>query len=90
MPVRMSREEIEAEILYKLKRRRCWGERYLPVDSLVSWIGNQVLRDGQEVRDAIDDLIKHGLLIPRKKGQTVSLNPLRIGDVNACLRKYGY
>jgi len=90
MPVKMSRGEIEAEILYKLKRRRCWGEKYLPVDSLVNWIGNQILRDGHEVRAAIDDMIKDGLLLPQKKGKTVSLNPTYIMEINSRLRKHGY
>ncbi|MDP2900693.1 MAG: hypothetical protein Q8O47_06970 [Candidatus Bathyarchaeota archaeon] len=90
MPVKMSRGEIEAEVIYKLKRRRCWGEKYLPIDSLVSWIGNQVLRDGDEVREAVDDMIKKGLLLPRKKGKTVSLNPTRITEIESFLRKHGY
>jgi hypothetical protein len=47
MPVKMSRGEIQAEILHKLMRRRCWGEKYLPMDSLVNWIGNHVLRWGR-------------------------------------------
>ena len=90
MPVKMSKDEIQAEVPYKLRRRRCWGEKYLPTDSLVSWIGGQVLRDGEQVREAIDALIKNGLLQSRKKGKTLSLNPARKAEIESHLKKLGY
>ena len=90
MQLKMSRSEIQAELLHKLKRRRCWGERYLPVNSLISWIGGRVLRDGKQVREAIDGLIKRGLLQSMKKGSTISLNPAYIKEIETHLKKHGY
>ena len=90
MPVKMSRGEIQAEVLHRLKRRRCWGEKYLPTDSLVSWIGGQLVKDGEQVREAIEDLAKRGFLQKRKKGKTVSLNPSHLAEIEAVLKRYGY
>ncbi len=83
----MTPEEIRAEVCWRLRRRSCWGARYLPVDSLVGWLGRQVRRDGKRVQAAIDELIREGLLIPHKKGRTVSLNPHRVRDIDALLEE---
>lgn len=88
MPAEMSRGEIQAEVLHKLKRRHRWGKKYTPTDSLVSWIGSQETRDGDQVREAIEDLVKCVLLQRRKKGNTVSLNPPHNGEIEPHLNRY--
>lgn len=87
-PKDMEKKEIQAEVLWKLKRRKCWGRKYLPVDSLVSWIGNLVKDNGKSVRRAIEDLIKKGILIPHKKGDTVSLNTRAKKEIYQILNEF--
>jgi hypothetical protein len=84
----MSVEEIKAEVCWRLRRRNCWGARYLPVDSLVDWLGRLVKKDGKRVQASVDELIREGLLLPHKKGRTVSLNPHRIREIEALLEEH--
>ena len=84
----MSLEEIKAEVCWRLKRRGCWGAKYMPVDALVDWLGNLVKDDGKRVHAAIDELVMDGVLFSHKKRRTVSLNPHRGRDVEALIEKY--
>ena len=84
----MSLEEIKAEVCWRLRRRNCWGAKYLPVDSLVDWLGKLVKKDGKRVQASIDELIREGLLLPHKKRRTVSLNPHRIREIEALLEEH--
>jgi len=84
----MSPEEIKAEVCWRLRRRNCWGAKYLPVDSLVDWLGKLVKKDGKRVQASIDELIREGLLLPHKKRRTVSLNPHRIREIEALLEEH--
>ena len=84
----MSVEEIKAEVCWRLRRRNCWGAKYLPVDSLVDWLGKLVKKDGKRVQASIDELIREGLLLPHKKRRTVSLNPHRIREIEALLEEH--
>jgi len=87
-PRDMSLEEIKAEVCWRLRRRNCWGAKYLPVDSLVDWLGKLVKKDGKRVQASIDELIREGLLLPHKKRRTVSLNPHRIREIEALLEEH--
>lgn len=87
-PRDMSPEEIKAEVCWRLRRRNCWGAKYLPVDSLVDWLGKLVKKDGKRVQASIDELIREGLLLPHKKRRTVSLNPHRIREIEALLEEH--
>lgn len=87
-PRDMSVEEIKAEVCWRLRRRNCWGAKYLPVDSLVDWLGKLVKKDGKRVQASIDELIREGLLLPHKKRRTVSLNPHRIREIEALLEEH--
>jgi len=87
-PRDMSPEEIKAEACWRLKRRNCWGAKYLPVDSLVDWLGKLVKKDGKRVQASIDELIREGLLLPHKKRRTVSLNLHRIREIEALLEEH--
>ncbi|MFH2109935.1 MAG: hypothetical protein ABIJ47_01605 [Candidatus Bathyarchaeota archaeon] len=84
----MTTEEIKAEICWRLKRRNCWGAKYLPVDSLVDWLGKLVKEDGKKVHTAIEDLIREGLVIGHKKRRTISLNPHRVREIDSLLEEH--
>ena len=85
-PRDVSLEEIKAEVCWRLKRRYCWGAKYLPSDSLVDWLGKLVKDDGKRVRTAIDQMVKEGILISHKKGRAVSLNPRRIREIETLIK----
>jgi len=71
----LSDVQIKADIMDRLVRRTCWGAKYLPIDTLVNWIGKQIRRNGKRVRKMIDGLEKEGYLILHKRKTTASLNP---------------
>lgn len=81
-------EEIKADILNRLFRRGCWGGRYLPVKSLVNWLGKQIKKNGRRVRKAIDELHKDGLLLKHKGGETISLNTKRKREITEHLARF--
>jgi hypothetical protein len=84
----MRLEEIKAELCWRLRRRGCWGARYLPVGALVGWLGQLVKGDGRSVQAAVEELISEGLLLSHKKRRTVSLNPRRVREINALIEEY--
>lgn len=73
--------DIKADIMNKLLRKNCWGGKYLPLDSLVNWLGKRVKRDGKRVRRLIRVLVNEGYLLLHKGGKTVSLNPIMSKEV---------
>jgi len=75
MKVELTDEQIVATILDKLVRRRVWGQSYLPMDSVVKWIASKIKRDGKRVRRIMKDLIKERILLTKKSGAVISLNP---------------
>ena len=87
MPPRdMTPKQIQQEVLYRLYRRRCWGAKYLPSESLISWLGQLVKDNSRKVRVVINDLVRIGLLISHKKGKTVSLNSQLSKEISDMLR----
>ena len=74
-------DEIKIIVLDKLRKRGCWGGRYIPLDSLVGWLGKKIKKNGRRVRAAIRQLVNEGYLILHKKGETVSLNPTRSREI---------
>ncbi|MBI4258538.1 MAG: hypothetical protein HY619_06250 [Thaumarchaeota archaeon] len=81
MSAELTEDQIRADVMYRLLRKNCWGAKYLPVDTLVNWIGKQVKRDGKRVTRIIDDLHKEAYLLMHKRGETVSLNPARSKEI---------
>ncbi len=81
MSAELTEDQIRADVMYRLLRKNCWGAKYLPVDTLVNWIGKQVKRDGKRVTRIIDDLHKEAYLLMLKRGETVSLNPARSKEI---------
>ncbi len=80
-------KEIAATILHKLRRRGCWGGKYKPIDSVGRWIEGKIKRNGKRVDKIIESLIKEGLLISHKNGETISLNSKRKGDIINTIEK---
>lgn len=81
MSLELSDEEVKADIMNRLLRRNCWGSKYLPVDRLVNWMAGKVKPDGKRVRKLIRQLLNESFLILHKKGETVSLNSARSGEI---------
>ncbi len=75
MKADLTDEQIRADLMNRLARRNCWGAKYLPIDTLVNWMGKQIKRDGKRIRKNIDGLEKSGYLFLQKRKTTVSLNP---------------
>ncbi|MEM2631360.1 MAG: hypothetical protein QXE00_02200 [Candidatus Bathyarchaeia archaeon] len=88
MSLELSDEEVKADIMNKLLRRNCWGAKYLPVDTLVNWLAGKVKPDGKRVRKLIRQLVNEGFLILHKKGETVSLNSAKSGEIIEYIRKF--
>ena len=80
-------EQIKADIMDRLLRRRCWGEKYLPIDSLVNWMRKQIRRNGKRVRKLVDELVKQGFLFLHKRNTTASLNPRMKGQIVEYIEK---
>jgi DNA-binding transcriptional regulator YhcF (GntR family) len=77
----LSDEQIKADIMNRLLRKDCWGAKYLPVDTLVNWMGKQVKRNGRRVEKMIKELVREGYLFIHKKGGTISLNSSRSREI---------
>lgn len=56
----LSDDQIKADVMNRLLRRNCWGAKYLPIDSLVNWVGKQIKRNGRRIRKLIQGLAKEG------------------------------
>ena len=81
-------EQIKADIMYKLLRRSCWGAKYLPIDTLVNWMGKQIKGNGKNVGIMIKALAKDGYLILQKRNTTASLNPRTKREIMEFIEKY--
>ena len=80
-------EQVKADIMDRLLRRHCWGEKYLPIDSLVNWMGKQIKRNGKRIRKLLDELVKEGFLFLHKRNTTTSLNPRMKGQIVEYIEK---
>jgi len=76
-----SNMEIKADAMNKLLRKNCWGARYLPLNSIINWLGGQIKNNGRRVRVCIEELVKEGYVLLHKKGETISLNPARSKEI---------
>ena len=73
-----------------LVKKGRWGAHYLPIDTIVNWLGKKVQKDGRRVRLNIRNLVKEGYLFVHKQGETVSLNPARSKEVVEFLKNIIY
>jgi len=81
MSIELSDSQLQAAIIQLLVKKGRWGAHYLPIDTVVNWLGKRVRRNGKRVRQAIKDLVNNGYLFVHKRGETVSLNPARSKEI---------
>lgn len=83
-----SDQEIKADLMHRLFRKHCWGARYLPVDTLIRWVGGKIRKNGKRVERLIRQLVNDGYLITHKRGKTISLNPRRSKEIIEFIRSF--
>lgn len=77
--------ELKALILHKLRRGRCWGGKYRPIQKVIRYIPPH-LRG--KAKDLIDEMIKEGFLESHKRKKCVSLNIRYKEEIIRFIRKY--
>lgn len=77
----ISDTEIKADVMNRLIRKSCWGAKYLPLSTIVNWLGRHIMNNGKRVRICIEELVKEGYLLYHEKGETISLNPARSKEI---------
>lgn len=80
--------EIKVKILYKLRRKRAWGGKYVPYRSVVSRVESMIKRNGKRVKRIVDELVKDRWLLAKKGGDTLSLNPRRKREIIRIIEEY--
>lgn len=75
------------KILWKLYHHHYWGKRHTPIENVPKGLPPHEYGVCQAL---VQDLIKDGLLIPKKTGHglDVSLNPKRSKEIKEFLDKY--
>lgn len=73
--------EVKAIILSFLDKKGRWGAHYFPLDTMVKWLGLKIKRNSKRVRKCVEDLAREGYILFHKKGETVSLNPVKSGEI---------
>jgi hypothetical protein len=73
--------QVEATILDKLARKDMWGGTYRPTESMIKWISNRLKRNGKRVRNIVDGIYKRGLLLFKKSGAVMALNPKKKDEI---------
>ena len=67
--------DLQAQILYSLYVHGKWSEVYTPYDPFRRRLGNVVKNNGKNTDKQVKKLIKERLILPRKNGKTIALNP---------------
>jgi len=77
---------LKAQILKKLRRRDNWGGKHTAFDDLPKSMPKHLRGDA---KDAAEDLITEGLLIPKQTGYGlhVSLNPQTKADIDRIIKE---
>lgn len=84
----MTDDQVKASILHRLYRRGRWGAAYIPTDTLVNWMSQQVRDDGLRVKRMIRGLRRVGHVRLSKKGETISLNPHYRDEIISFIKRY--
>ena len=87
MTVDLTDKQVREAVMQLLVKKGRWGAHYLPLDTVVNWLGKKVLRNGKRVGSAIKDLVKEGYLFLHKKGRTISLNPSKSSEILDLLKQ---
>jgi hypothetical protein len=80
-------QELAALILNFLDRRGRWGNSYFPLKTMVNWLSQAVKNDGKKIKKALKKLISQNLVLSHKKGNTVSLNCSKKGEIREIIAK---
>lgn len=75
MPLmKMTEEEIMADILNRLVQSGHWGTRHQDVDQLVNWMKNYVKKNDDSVKKAIKQLSKERFIGYKNNKRSIYLN----------------
>ena len=77
--------ELQAEILWYLWGKGAWSEIYTNQDKMVSRLSKVVTNNGSNILNQLDTLMKARLVLSRKKGDTISLNPYYKQTIRKCI-----
>lgn len=80
-------EKLKATILFKLVRKRKWGESHIPLDKAKRLVPSHLRGDAERT---IRSLIKEGLIFikPTHYGEEISLNPNQSETIYSIVKKY--
>ncbi len=83
----MDIDPIKVDILYKLWRNRCFGKGHMLIDNVLRGFPRNKIN---EFRDALDELIKDGILIIKKTGHgdAVFIDPRKRVLIRDLLKEY--
>ncbi len=83
----MDIKSIKLDILYKLWRNRCFGRGHMLIDNVLRGFPRDKIN---EFRDALDELVKDGILIIKKTrhGDAVFINPIKRVLIRDLLKEY--
>ena len=83
----MDIKSIKLDILYKLWRNRCFGRGHMLIDNVLRGFPRDKIN---EFRDALDELVKDGVLIIKKTrhGDAVFINPRKRVLIRELLKEY--
>jgi len=83
----MDIKSIKLDILYKLWRNRCFGRGHMLIDNVLRGFPRDKIN---EFRDALDELVKDGILIIKKTrhGDAVFINPRKRVLIRELLKEY--
>lgn len=80
-------EKLRATILFKLIRKRKWGESHIPLDKVKRLVPSHLRGDAGGI---IQQLKKENLILskPTHYGEEVSLNPKEAEAIHQIIKKY--
>lgn len=87
MPITVTDEQIRADILHRLHRKKKWGKSHTSFDNLQKGVPSHLKGKYLEIGK---ELVKNGFLIakPTHYGTEVSLNPGRRKEIIKTIRKF--
>jgi hypothetical protein len=80
-------DELRATILFKLMRKRKWGESHIPLDRVIRLVPSHLRGETKKI---IQDLKRENLILskPTHYGEEISLNPKQVEVIYSIVKKY--
>lgn len=80
-------EKLKATILFKLMRKRKWGESHMPFDRVKRLVPSHLRGRAEKI---LQELKKESLILskPTHYGEEISLNPKQVEIIYSIVRKY--